>query len=174
MAGLWINLSEKISRQSESLWGRKSSSINPKEEEEEEDDRMWKHRTWMFHWNNYCLQKMAPFSKDHCFVHIWSKTYWCVSHCRIINKMPIKVLQRCADCAALNVYWLRDLKGDRSPVNIKENPNHAQRVHSAVCWAASCPAIPLGPGGRRERSRESRLREETKSCSRYGTRLKRR
>lgn len=74
--------------------------------------------------------------------------------------MPMKVSQRCADCAGLNVNCPRDLKGDRPPVNTKENPNHAQRVHSAVCGAASCPAIPLRPGRvereeQRERERET-------------------
>lgn len=55
-------------------------------------------------------------------------------------------------------------------MNIKENPNHAQRVHSAVCSAASCPAIPLGEGGGEiERGRQrGRERERERAAAVMG------
>lgn len=98
---------------------------------------------------------MAPFWKDHYFVHIWSKTYWCAPHCRIINLTPIKVLQRCADGADLNVNRLRDLKGDRPPVNTKRKSKSCTACPLSCllgCFLPSNP--PLGLGGRREREAE--------------------
>lgn len=115
MAGPWIKLSERISRQSDGKKNKRLQSILNKEEGE----RRRVTKMWII----INLNK-DPFGEEDVvgFKHILRKN--------VLQDNHHDADKRLADRAGLNVNWLCDLKGHRPPVNMKEKSN-------------SCTACPL-------------------------------